>query len=362
MENMKSKLNCICVKLVLSCVIAFGIFASTANAQSTFILSSEELFELVTGDVTVNLVIDGAKQSATNSDQLPGLLFTEGPTWMNGKLYFSSLCFQQDCEGFALVEMEPDGRYNYISHNKMRTNGTMQKGNGNLVVCDMFGHRIIEVSPAGEVIEVIATHMNDGTRLDGPNDLVIDAKGGIYFTDPQYIPGMEKKQPGEAVNYVKPDGEVIRVIEPDEIAFPNGVLLSPDGKTLYVNNSNHNRRNMSMAENYICAYDVNEDGTLSRGRHFAQMILSQRQISSNNKSSGSDGMTIDERGNIYATSNYGMQVFNPEGRLLGIINFPRKPINCCFGGSDNKTMYITSFDKIYAIKMNVKGLDFPLKK
>ena len=326
------------------------------------VLYSEEYFKLIPRGELVKLVVDGSKQSATNSTDLPGLLFTEGPTWMNGILYFSSLCFSQDCKGYSLVAMNPDGTYKYISRNEMRTNGTMAKGNGNLVVCDMFGHRIVEVSPSGVVVKVIATHMSDGTRLDGPNDLVIDARGGIYFTDPQYIPGMEKMQPGKSVNYVKPDGEVIRVIKPGEIAFPNGVLLSPDGKTLYVNNSNHDEKNMSYAENYVCAYDVNEDGTLSNGRRFAQLLLPPKQIRAGTKTTNSDGMTIDELGNLYVTSNMDLQVFNPEGMLIGQIHVPDRVINCCFGGDDYKTIYMTCGSKIYSIRTNVRGLEYPLKK
>ena len=92
MEKMEWKLNYISVIPFILPIIIFSFFMSAAHAQSPFILSSEELFELIPRDASINLVIDGTKQSATNSDQLPGLLFTEGPTWMNGKLYFSSLC------------------------------------------------------------------------------------------------------------------------------------------------------------------------------------------------------------------------------------------------------------------------------
>lgn len=364
MKILRNQIHRLVILTIIMLFISLPVFVYSEggeNGNTTFILTSEELSEIFPEGVSARLVVDGTKQSATNSDDLPGLLFTEGPTWMDGVLYISSLCFTQDCTGYGLVAMKPDGTYNYIIRNKIRTNGTIPKGNGNLVACDMFGHRIIEISPSGKIVKVLATHMSDGTRLDGPNDLVIDARGGIYFTDPQYIPGMEKMQPGRTVNYVRPDGEVIRVIQPGEITFPNGVLLSPDGKTLYVNNSSENEQNRSFAENYIVAYDVNEDGTLSNGRRFAQLLLPPKQIAAGMTTTNSDGMTIDERGNLYATSNMGLQVFNSEGRLIGILQVPVRPINCCFGGDDYTTIYMTCRNWIYSIDTNVKGLKYPIK-
>jgi gluconolactonase len=129
-----------------------------------------------------------------------------------------------------------------------------------------------------------------------------------------------------------------------------------------VNNSNHDEKNISYAENYVCAYDVNEDGTLSNGRRFAQLLLPPKQIRAGTKTTNSDGMTIDELGNLYVTSNMDLQVFNPEGMLIGQIHVPDRVINCCFGGDDYKTIYMTCGSKIYSIRTNVRGLEYPLKK
>ena len=168
----------------------------------------ERYHRIIPKDAEVELVVDGATQG-------PGLTFTEGPSWMDGKLYFSSMFFSTEWAGdpkrSALVEMDPDGAYRYISQGKMQTNGTMPLGNGNLAVCDMFGHRVIEMNTKGRVIGTLASEYN-GKRLDGPNDLVIDAKGGIYFTDPQFIPD-ERQQEGRAVYYRRPDGEIVRVTQ-----------------------------------------------------------------------------------------------------------------------------------------------------
>ena len=316
---------------------------------------------IIPEDAKVELVADGAVEG-------PGLIFGEGPSWMNGKLYFSSMYFSEGWEGdpkrSSLVEMDTDGSYRYITHGKMQTNGTMPMGNGNLAVCDMFGHRVIEMNTEGRVVRTLARRYG-GKSLDGPNDLVIDAKGGIYFTDPQFTPDEKKFQPGRSVYYRKKNGEVIRVIEPDDFAMPNGVILSPDGKTLYVNNTYDNETWWNVdsdKDNWIWAYNVNDDGTLSNGRKFAQLYLTPDVLDRQGRTSSADGMTIDSQGNLYVATIIGLQIFNAKGEFVGIVNFPIVPVSCCFGGDDYQTIYATCYDKIYSIRTNVKGLEFPLKK
>ncbi|MBN1292144.1 MAG: SMP-30/gluconolactonase/LRE family protein [Candidatus Latescibacteria bacterium] len=314
---------------------------------------------IIPEDAKVELVADGAVQG-------PGLTFGEGPSWMNGKLYFSSMFFSSDWGGdpakSALVEMDPDGTYRYISQGKMQTNGTMPLGNGNLAVCDMFGHRVIEMTTTGKVVRVLASSYG-GKRLDGPNDLVVDAKGGIYFTDPQFIPD-ERQQPGRSIYYRKKSGELIRVIDPDVFAMPNGVLLSPDGKTLYVNNTYDNEEWWNVntdKDNFLWAYDVNDDGTVSNGRKFAELYLTPDVLDRKGKSTSADGMTIDVQGNVYVATQIGIQIVSAKGEFIGIINFPVMPVSCCFGGDDYKTIYATCYDKVYKIRTNMKGLEYPLK-
>ena len=148
-----------------------------------------------------------------------GFTFTEGPTWLKGKLYFSDMWFKNPAAGdwtgsparSRLIVMEPDGRYRVLAHG-MQSNGTIVARTGNLIVCDMFGHRVLELDPAnGRVLRVLRDRIN-GRRIDGPNDLVMDAKGGIYVTDPQFTPDQEKSQPGKQVYYIAPDGSARVVI------------------------------------------------------------------------------------------------------------------------------------------------------
>jgi gluconolactonase len=311
---------------------------------------------IIPEDSKINLVIDGANSK-------PGLTFTEGPTWLNGKLYFSNIYFDKDFNGdpgkSSLVEMDEDGQYRYIIQDKMLTNGLMPARDGNLIVCDMFGHRLIEVNTAGNihVVKVLADEYN-GKSLDGPNDLVVDSKGGIYFTDPQFTPEKVKNQPGRTAYYLNPKGKLIRILEPNSFAMPNGIILSPDGKTLYIDNTYDDDPSWNVnsdKDNFVWAYDVNSDGTISNGRKFAELYLTSEVLNEKSKTSGADGMTIDALGNIYVATYKGVQIFNSKGDFIGIINFPTYPTNLCFGGKDFKTLYVVSHDKVYSIHTNVKG-------
>ncbi len=290
--------------------------------------------------------------------QEPKLNFTEGPSWLDGALYFSNMWFASDWSAgdpkrSNLIRMTGDSIEVLVRN--MQTNGTMPMANGNLAVCDMFGHRVIEMTPDGRVVRTLASEY-DGVPLDGPNDLVIDAKGGMYITDPQFTPGLEKTQPGKAVYYRKPGGEVIRVVDPGEFGQPNGILLSPDGKTLYIANT----RNMPVG-NHVGAYDVNPDGTLSNKRLFAKVHVPPAIRDNEDIVTGSDGMTIDVHGNIYVATALGLQIFDNTGEYIGMVHFPIRPVSAVFGGEDMQTIYCTCATRIYSIRTNVKGLQYPLK-
>jgi gluconolactonase len=304
-----------------------------------------------------------------------GFKFTEGPTWMDGEYYFSSMFFDIPAGTWALdpsksdlIAMKPDGSWRYVLKGKLQTNGLMLKGNGNLVACDMQGHRIVEISPKGREVKVLATKITagdiqKGLRLDGPNDLIIDAKGGIYFTDPKFINGTAER-PSKTLNYIRPDGEVVCVIENadlKEFNMINGVELSPDGKTLYINNTYHHEGKISEAANFIWAYDVNEDGTLANKRKFCEQFLPVAEWINHGRSSCSDGMVVDAQGNLYTATTMGLQIFNPKGEFIGIVYTPTFPVSVCFGGPDFDTLFMTCWDKIYTIKTNVKGLVYPLQ-
>ena len=302
----------------------------------------------------LELLVDG-----TNTK--PGLIFSEGPKWMNGKVYFSNMGFDQGWgahpDKSSIVELKPDGSYRNISAGKMQSNGIYPYKNGNLLVCDMIGHKVVEMTTEGKIVRVVANKYN-GKSIDGPNDIITDAKGGIYFTDPQFTMEAVKFQPGRAVYYVSPDGKVTRITEPNEFAMPNGILLSPDGKTLYINNCYDDESWYpvnSNKENYVWAYDVKEDGTITNGRQFAKLFLVDNVLDRKGKSSSADGMAIDKMGKIYVGTYYGVQIFNSKGEFAGMINLPHFPVSLCFGDNDMKTLYIVSYQWVYKIRTNMEG-------
>ena len=220
-----------------------------------------------------------------------------------------------------------------------------------------MGHQVVEMTTKGEVVRVVADKF-DGKSIDGPNDVVTDSKGGFYFTDPQFTMEPEKFQPGRAVYYVSPEGKVSRVTEPNEFAMPNGILISPDGKTLYINNCYDDEDWFpvkSEKDNYLWAYDIQEDGSISNGRKFAKLLLPAEVLDRKGRSSSADGMAIDSDGNIYIATYLGVQIFDKAGKFVGLINLPSFPVSVGFGGTDMKTLYIVSFSKVYQIETNKVG-------
>jgi gluconolactonase len=225
----------------------------------------------------------------------------------------------------------------------------------------MFGHRVVEMDSTGKILKVLADSY-EGKPIDGPNDLVMDAKGGIYFSDPQFTSDVVKHQPGRTIYYITPQSKLIRLLKPDEFAMPNGLALSPNGKTLYIANTYDNEKFWNVnsgKDNFIWAYDVNKDGTIINGRKFAELYLIDIVLNRQGKSSSADGLKVDANGNVYVCTYAGLQIFNPKGKFVGIINLPTYPVNCAFGGPDLSTLFITSHNKIYSIKTHVKGLVRP---
>ncbi len=282
--------------------------------------------------------------------QKPALTFTEGPAWLGGKLYFSNYYmfwkpFKSVEEGGPMV-IEQDGSVRILNRD-MQTCGLSPLGNGNLAACDILDSRIIEITPEGELVRVLAERF-EGMGLDGPNDLVVDRRGGIYFTDPQSSRKKKKELPGTAVFYLNPSGKLHRVTEWNVLGFPNGCVLSPDGRTLYLNDS------QSFD---VLAFDVLENGLLSRKRKFAELHRPKNDPKA--KRSNADGMTVDVEGNIYVATPAGIQCIDRNGTIREIIEMPVSPSNCIFGGEDMKTLFVTCRDKIYSLRTVTPGVAYP---
>ena len=293
----------------------------------------------------------------------PRLRFTEGPAWMDGELFFSNMWFDDGWAGGSpaksmLIRVNRDGTLKVVSTG-MQTNGIMPSGTGTLIVCDMFGHRVIEMDRDGKVLDVLAEEVN-GMRIDGPNDLVIDAKGGMYITDPQFLPGVDKVHPGKQVYYRTPEGEMTIVVKAGDIGQPNGILLSPCGKFIYISTT----RNLPYGYWQVRA-DVNPDGTLTNFIEWAKVHVpaSSRQQEPDAKIyySGADGMTIDTEGNVYIATRMGLQIFTPDGDYVGMVHTEVPPISAVFGGPNMDEIYMTCATQIWKIKTNKTGLQYPLK-
>jgi gluconolactonase len=290
--------------------------------------------------------------------------FTEGPTWLNGKLYFSDMWFKDpdnndftaDISKGRLIAMTPDGKWKVVSQGAM-TNGTIAIKEGNLVVCDMFGHKVELMNPnTGKVLRVLLDKVN-GTRIDGPNDLVMDARGGIYVSDPQFT-GDAKTQPGKQIYYLAPDGTAKVVIGPGEYAMPNGVEISPDGRTFYVNNTY-----LSPGEDFLYAYDVQPDGSLTNKRKFAKYNLLGSVMSDPDPAkrfdSRADGSAVDTEGRIYEATLMGVQIWDKTGVYVGTVHFPQFPVSVTFGGKNGDVMYIVGEKQVWSIQTKVKGFRLP---
>ncbi len=261
-----------------------------------------------------------------------GYKFLEGPAADGaGNLVFTDIPNQN------IHKLGADGQISVFRAGSNRTNGTMFNAAGELLGCEMAG-RVVAMNAKGEVVRVI-TESHDGKPYNAPNDLVIDAQGGVYFTDPHFSAPTPLPQGKTAVYYVAADGKVTRLV--DDLQAPNGVILSPDEKTLYV---------IPSGQAEMMAYDVTSPGKLGPGRVFCTLKQKEGQ-----SGKGGDGLTVDVKGNLYITSGLGLQVFDPSGKLLGIIALPEQPANCTFGGPENKTLYATCRTSLYSVPMEIAG-------
>jgi gluconolactonase len=265
-----------------------------------------------------------------------GLMFTEGPASDGqGNLYFTDIpanrIYKSASDGELSVFLEPSGH----------CNGLMFNSEGALFACEMDG-RLIRIDLQTKKITALAATYED-KRFNAPNDLVLDRQGGVYFTDPRFRSPDPWPQGVEAVYYYAPDGKVTRLV--DDLKAPNGVILSIDEKTLYV---------IPSLQEEMWAYPVESPGKLGEGRIFCKL-----KQPAGATGTGGDGLTIDTKGNLYITSRLGLQVFDPAGKLLGIIEFPEQPSNATFGGPDGKTLFVTARTSLYSVKMEAQGHVFP---
>jgi gluconolactonase len=249
--------------------------------------------------------------------------FTEGPAGdTEGNVYFS------DIPNNRILKWSRDGQLSTFLENSGGANGLYFDKAGNLLACQGEARKLVSISPKGE-ITVLADRCNS-RKFNSPNDLWIDPKGGVYFTDPRYGNRDGMEQTGEHVYYLAPDHKtVVRVIS--DMVRPNGLIGTPNGQKLYVTDN-------GAGKTYV--YTINRNGMLTHKQLFV--------------SEGADGMSLDSLGNVYLATKT-VAVYNPKGRKVTDIEVLEPPSNVTFGGKDNSTLFITARTSFYAVDMQVKS-------
>lgn len=262
-----------------------------------------------------------------------GFSFTEGPAVSRvGDIYFTDQPNNRIHKWNAITN-----EVTVFKENAGRSNGMFFTLDGILISCADEENQLWAIDQDGK--EEVLVSAFKGNKLNGPNDVWVRPKGGMYFTDPLYprpywegIRTDELQQDGEHVYFLSEDrAELFRVAE--DLEKPNGIIGTPDGKYLYV-------ADIGAGKTY--KYEIREDGYLINKELFCEM--------------GSDGMTIDNRGNVYLTGD-GVTVFNSRGDQIAHITVPAKwTANVTFGALDRKTLFITAMDAVYTLKMKTRGV------
>lgn len=238
------------------------------------------------------------------------------------------------------------------------TNGLLFDAKGRLVACESSARRVTRTE-ADSTITVL-TNRYEGKRYNTPNDLTIDSKGRVYFSDPRYGKRDDMEMSDEGVYRIDPDGKVTRVLGAAEVDRPNGVLVSAEDRYLYVADNNNDT---AGAARKLWRFDLGKDGNVDR--------KSRKLLYDWGKGRGPDGLKQDAKGRLYVAAGLnkpnppaepatdikgGVYVLSPEGKLLAFLPVPTDEVtNCAFGGDDLKTLYITGGGVLYRVRTTTPG-------
>ena len=305
-------------------VLSLSAAALAQSVQTT----QPEIPGVVAAGTTVQLVKDGFQG-------------TEGPVGTpDGGLYFT------DPYASKMYKMDKNGNVTLWREDTGGTSGIFLLKNGRLLGAETGRHRLVAIDPDGKLTP-LATAGVGGRALRLTNDIMVDKKGGIYFTDPAPFafagqPEPTEKPPG-FVYYLTPKGNLTLI--DDQITRPNGISLSFDGKILFVADTD--------TEN-LWAFDVQPESTAKNRRSFVKLHDPQPRPDGTLRS-GADGMAIDTESRLYVTTSSGVQVIDRRGQYLGTIRVPKNPSNLAFGGPDRRTLYITGRDSLFSVKVLSQG-------
>lgn len=286
----------------------------------------------------MTLLRDAGLSAIVSSDSVEtlagGFQFTEGPLWCpDGTLLF------QDIKAERTYRLASDGAVETLRERTGAANGQTFAADGRVFFCEQNGRRVSAMSPDGTGVETITEHWS-GKRLNSPNDIVSRSDGFLYFTDPPYGVAPEDREIDfQGVYLLDGLGEARLLL--DDFEKPNGLALSPDERTLYV---------CDTGRYHVRAFEVEPSGALKAdsGRVFATVDPEQP--------GGPDGMKVDREGRVYVAVAQGVWVFEPGGRLLGIIGLPKRPSNLAWCGADAKTLAITAVDSVHRVQLHVAGI------
>ncbi len=259
-----------------------------------------------------------------------GLKFTEGPVWLPSRkmLLFS------DIPADTIYQWTEGGKRKVFRKPSHHANGNTTDRRGRLITCEHGSRTVTRTDPNGDVSVIAATYK--GGKLNSPNDAAVKSDGTVWFTDPPYGLGRRKReQQANHVFRLDPDASEPVAVASD-FDMPNGLCFSPDEKHLYIADSGR--------PHHIRRLPVLKGNRLGKGKVFAVI-----------RPGVPDGIRTDRAGRLYSTAADGVQVFSPAGKLIGRIRTPKPAANCCFGGTDRKTLFITARDGVYRVRLAVAG-------
>lgn len=300
----------------------------------------------------VEILRDAGLSALVESTELEclarGFEFTEGPLWLPD----DSLLFQ-DNKAERTYRIHRDRTVHLVRDRTGAANGQTFAPDGRIVFCEQNGRRVSRMNRDGTGVVSLAETWS-GQRLNSPNDIVCRSDGTAYFTDPPYgVKPADRAlhfQGVYSLDLTADSTASADSIEPrlllDDFEKPNGLAFSPDERTLYI---------CDTARYHIRAFDVEESGAIraGSGRIFARMDPE--------KPGGPDGVKVDRDGRVYAAVAQGVWVYEPDGRLLGILGIPARPANLAWCDGDARGLAMTAVDAVHRVRMHVQGIMPPFQ-
>ena len=299
---------------------------------------------------------DGLVAAGTKAEVAALVCFFEGPAVDDkGNVFFS------DIPGNRILKMNARGEVSVFREDSGRANGNAFDAEGRLITCEGYGlgsggrRRVVRTDMKTGKVTVL-TERYKGKRYNSPNDVCVDGRGRVWFTDPRYGDREGLEMDVEGVYRIDADGKVTRALGQPDVEKPNGIAVAPDDKTLYVVDAN----DKPGGNRKIWAFELSEKGEAGKRR----LVYDFQQ------GRGGDGLRVDVKGNVWVAAGIrtprppgevtdvpqGVYVINPEGKLLGRVPIPEDYVtNLAFGGPHRKTLYVTAGTSVYKVPVSVSG-------